>query len=912
MDQDEMNKVKMNTKSKVAEKAATAVGGPVAGKSVGALAKTKMGDAALAAGSKPLGKTPMGPSALRNNAQNNTDGNKGASDGKSSGASSSSGKSSPNGSGSAPNKSGDAPNSSMKLGSDNDDENSGVSSSAKSKIKDKIFGSSSDSKVSGILSNPAIRKKILIACGPAVGYFFLVLICIIGVLAFILGPADTVVQFFKEKWEDLKTLVGYRDEEYWETQYYKKLDEVQEYINQEYGVCIDINLVTATLSVDMGTDDHIEEGTNEEFEFDESELGEEAYSKDKYKRMYKQIELLSNMQIRRSIYGFDKRVKEKNDKKTAGVILQELTTHYNKPIDELVAKDGNYCAIEEDKYPVGDNENEWFDITPAKNSYSFGKVFRNILEKGSLYFQAIPIRNSSTSRNVAANDLETGLWTFLSKKANQERNIEYMFYVPAYEIKEYTKGDDTVGYKAYCNTELPDGENAKNDFARFDVGSLNEMEDNVYYWNLVDQFIDKYYQDYLSQWEEGSMIPTEEEGYKKIKNIISDIYLLYNEMGESRECEATKFLCSTDEGGEYYGSASRKEFGEKIAEMAIEASKVSGVKASVIIAQAALESANGNSKLSEVYRNYFGYTAGSCIKLGDPAKYKGTVLSPGDSGNECSGNKYWDGTVVAMCNGSGEDCQWYRVYDSLLNSLNDHNQLFIGTNCNVGTYEEQIQCAKDHGYATDPDYVKKIIGMIRDNGFDEYDIDSDSDSDSFDIDSSVDDAREKARICYSNGSQSGDFDNWKQNNGPWSGIEIVPGKTIGSVGCAMTSVAIQIMRSGVATTLGSNFNPGTFCEALKSIGGFDSAGNIYWKTVSNIAPNFVYVNMFPASLASITSYVNQGYYIILQVKNGHHWVAVTDVVGDKIYMDDPGSGGSEVGETYGKSSIGRMAVYKVG
>ena len=130
----------------------------------------------------------------------------------------------------------------------------------------------------------------------------------------------------------------------------------------------------------------------------------------------------------------------------------------------------------------------------------------------------------------------------------------------------------------------------------------------------------------------------------------------------------------------------------------------------------------------------------------------------------------------------------------------------------------------------------------------------------------------------------------------------------------MTSVCIQIMRSGVSTTLGFNFNPGTFAQEMTSIGGFDQRGNIYWAKATSIASGFSFVNAVrrkagPSELANL---VNQGYYIILNVKNGRHWVAVDRVENNKIYMFDPGSPGTEVGETYGLDSIVGYVYYKKG
>ena len=137
-------------------------------------------------------------------------------------------------------------------------------------------------------------------------------------------------------------------------------------------------------------------------------------------------------------------------------------------------------------------------------------------------------------------------------------------------------------------------------------------------------------------------------------------------------------------------------------------------------------------------------------------------------------------------------------------------------------------------------------------------------------------------------------------------------KTVGEIGCAMTSVCIQIMRSGASILLDEEFNPGTFAQRMTAINGFDRIGNIYWDKVSSIAPDFQFVNRVTknAQPSEISNLVDQGYYVILNVKNGRHWVAVDRVENNKIYMLDPGSEGTEVGETYGLGSIVGYAYYR--
>lgn len=508
-------------------------------------------------------------------------------------------------------------------------------------------------------------------------------------------------------------------------------------------------------------------------------------------------------------------------------------------------------------------------------------------------------KDSSTKELIASHD-DDNIFEFFKKKSNKEKNYIYYKYTPACQIT--TVGNTTV--KSYpTNVNLPE------DTKEISIGDLSTMEDSVFYWNLVNSFIPDYYADYLPE--------SEPKKTEAIKKIAEDIYLLYQDMGPSQSCSMDyNFICRSDEGSNYYSgttgnaTASRTEFMNNISPVAISEMTRTGVYASVTMAQAALESANGGSGLSTKYANYYGMTAGTCAPKAAPSGVSGTVYRSGEGGNTCSGNSFWDGTVVAMCNSSGKDCQWYRVYDSFENSTRDHSRLLSDKyNCNVyGSNSEQLQCIKDHGYATDPNYVSKILNVIKTYNLSQYDIGTwDGTTTSYDS------PTYNNKICYNGGStNSGTFTSWKQYDSQWSNVRL-GNKTVGKIGCAMTSVAIQIMRSGSPLSI-EEFNPGTFAQALTKAGGFDAAGNITWSAVERIAPNFKFVDSVNhrPSLQELNNLVSQGYYVILNVKYGRHWVAIdsVDVANNKIYMFDPGSPGTEVGETYGLNSIQRYVYYR--
>lgn len=145
----------------------------------------------------------------------------------------------------------------------------------------------------------------------------------------------------------------------------------------------------------------------------------------------------------------------------------------------------------------------------------------------------------------------------------------------------------------------------------------------------------------------------------------------------------------------------------------------------------------------------------------------------------------------------------------------------------------------------------------------------------------------------------GDFTSWKQCDDRWGKINVPKSnQNLCQIGCLVTSITIQIARSGTIVTT-ETLNPGV---AVKEFS-FASGGNLYWNSVKNLAPNFVYytkinlVGMNKKSIADkLTSYDSSRYYIILGVGEKssnklHHYVSLdyVDQIENKIYMMDPGS-----------------------
>ena len=173
--------------------------------------------------------------------------------------------------------------------------------------------------------------------------------------------------------------------------------------------------------------------------------------------------------------------------------------------------------------------------------------------------------------------------------------------------------------------------------------------------------------------------------------------------------------------------------------------------------------------------------------------------------------------------------------------------------------------------------------------------------------------------CASTGS-AGPYSGWKQTDPAWKDITIgTSTKTIGNVGCLATSVSMLIAKSGVATTVNGDFNPGTFVQKLNDTGGFTGA-LLVWNAVSNAAPNFVFQNKISVAgqtqqqkLQAIQNLLNQGYYVVAEVKGstGEHWVAIDGIDGDRVLMMDPGSQSTDMWSQYNWQNTSQLAYFQV-
>lgn len=151
----------------------------------------------------------------------------------------------------------------------------------------------------------------------------------------------------------------------------------------------------------------------------------------------------------------------------------------------------------------------------------------------------------------------------------------------------------------------------------------------------------------------------------------------------------------------------KQQFIQRIAPEAQDIQTQTGIRASISIAQAGLESDWGRSTLAYKYNNFFGVKA-----------------SDGMQSVSLETSEYIDNKWVQVK-------APFRVYESWQASMEDHADLLLkGTTDNPTRYarvvsgtnvQESAQALVDGGYATDPDYAVKLINIIKSYNLTQYD-----------------------------------------------------------------------------------------------------------------------------------------------------------------------------------------------
>ena len=150
----------------------------------------------------------------------------------------------------------------------------------------------------------------------------------------------------------------------------------------------------------------------------------------------------------------------------------------------------------------------------------------------------------------------------------------------------------------------------------------------------------------------------------------------------------------------------QKEFIDQLVPKARELKDTHGIRPSVLIAQAILESDWGRSDLALSANNLFGIKA-----HGDGVDYQTKEYSEKEGWSEIKASF----KEYASFEESMED------YANLLHNGTDWNPTLYHPVLYAADYQEAAQRIAEAGYATDPDYSEKIIAIIQKYELNQYD-----------------------------------------------------------------------------------------------------------------------------------------------------------------------------------------------
>jgi LysM repeat protein len=142
----------------------------------------------------------------------------------------------------------------------------------------------------------------------------------------------------------------------------------------------------------------------------------------------------------------------------------------------------------------------------------------------------------------------------------------------------------------------------------------------------------------------------------------------------------------------------RAEYIQQYKNLAVREMKRTGIPASITMAQALLESDNGNSKLAKRANNHFGVKCGGL----------------------------WEGKTFHQNDDTNNEC--FRKYEDVEESYKDHSAFLQRDRykelykLSPTDYKEWAHGLKKGGYATNPNYPAMIIKIIEENNLHELDL----------------------------------------------------------------------------------------------------------------------------------------------------------------------------------------------
>lgn len=141
---------------------------------------------------------------------------------------------------------------------------------------------------------------------------------------------------------------------------------------------------------------------------------------------------------------------------------------------------------------------------------------------------------------------------------------------------------------------------------------------------------------------------------------------------------------------------------------------------------------------------------------------------------------------------------------------------------------------------------------------------------------------------------SGPWQTWTQSNQPWSALPLgASGASVSDAGCLVTSIAIQIARSGLWQ---GEFDPGVLVNILNQTGGFGGDGSLQWGPLRAVLPSGMSMHCDTEkgpvadcvpTIDGIKAQIDAGRYVVFRAKVAQHWVAVDYVKDGELYVYDP-------------------------
>lgn len=159
------------------------------------------------------------------------------------------------------------------------------------------------------------------------------------------------------------------------------------------------------------------------------------------------------------------------------------------------------------------------------------------------------------------------------------------------------------------------------------------------------------------------------------------------------------------------------------------------------------------------------------------------------------------------------------------------------------------------------------------------------------------------------------YKNWSQSDSSWGYIKLGDsGKNMSQIGCFVTSIAMLMKHSGVVTD--PNFTPGVLAAYYNKIGAFGASGDLAWAAVEKYNKNFAFhkTELLSGSkeqkVRQIKNWLDKGYYVMVSVKNGNHFVAVDHISGSTVYIMDPARASDELFGYYDGNGINSIRIFK--